>query len=357
MQYENKESLSKTIIDYSEYFLKIPEEFHVKQEYLLDTISKDEFNKAFRDYRNLILEIYKDMSEDPDEYNFTSIDKKGNFKNTKQPVQCIIWLMYALGKAGDVKNRTLMVSSKILNNIFTGNHSCDIKGVNNSIISKGNLLKKLVNFGFEFSITDFDNINSDFSLKININTDIVVAFKAFTLSWYSDESFNCDYTGFNYHVFSVGYNDRLPYQDLYIAAAASETTKTYVKVLTTELAKLGYDYKNIRHHGFNKNVWMYKCCFFYQEDDNIIMNIPPHYTPDYNKQAYHNFIESMPEKYRGRKRCDGCRKECGTRVIGVTDNKKAAYCGAEMHLSNLNKIEDIPYIIELIKVMFKPKEK
>ena len=177
------------------------------------------------------------------------------------------------------------------------------------------------------------------------------------MSWYSDESFLCDYSGFNYHVFSVGFNDRLPYKHLYIATRASEKTKMYVEKLTAELDKLGYKYKNIRHHHFRSNVWMYRCCFFYQNDDHIHINLPLHYVPKHNRQAYIEHLESMPEKYRSRKLCaPSCRPVCGTRVIETVDGKKAAYCSPNLHLHNLNQLEDIPYIAELIKVMFQRKK-
>ena len=359
MQYENREKLIEAINDYSKYFLEIPNDFDVRPEYLIDNISKSDFVKSFKDYRDLIFAVYKDMAENPDEYDFTTTDKKGNFKNTKQPIQCIMWLMYALGKAGEVKNRALVVSAQKINEIFAGKHDCILTGANNFIISRANLFSKLTDFGFKFSNSDsdFDNIQADFTLEFDKNPNISVAIKAFTLSWYADESFNCDYSGFNYHVFSVGFNDRLPYKHLYISTNASEKTKNYIETLTAELDKLGYKYKNIRHHNFTSNVWMYRCCFFYQNGDNIWINVPLHYVPKHNRQAYLDHLVTMPEKYRSRKRCTGCRKECVSRVIETIDGKKAAYCGPgpNLQLHNLNQIEDIPYIVELIKVMFQRK--
>jgi len=355
MQYENKEALSNAINNYYKHFLDIPDNFEVRQEYLLDGIIKSDFIKAFKDYRDLIYSIYQDIENNPDEYGFTAIDKKGGFKGTKQPIQCITWLMYALGKAGEVKNRALIISAQKLNEIFAGKHDCQLTGVNNSIINRNTLFSKLVEHGFEFSISNFDKIENDFNLVIRKNPDISVALKAFTLSWYSNESFNCDYAGFNYNIFSVGFNDRLPYKHLYIATTASEKTKAYIETLISEISKLGYEYKNIRHHGFRSNVWMYRCCFFYQENDNIWINLPPHYVPKHNRDAYYKHLESMPEKYRSRHRCRGCRKECANMVIETADNKKAAYCTPNLMLHNLNQIEDIPYIVELIKVMFQRK--
>ena len=360
MQYENQKALSKAIEKYSSYFLEIPDDFDVRHEYLLDGISKKDFVKAFADYRNLIAAVYKDMAEKPEEYGFTTTDKKGNFKNTKQPIQCIVWLMYALGKSGEAKSGTLVISSQKINEIFAGKHSCDIKGVNNSIINKNNLFQKLTDFGFEFSISDFERIENDFNVKITKNANIGVVIKALTLSWYSDESFNCDYAGFNYNVFSVGFTDNLPYKKLYISTTACEETKTYIETVISELEKLGYKCKNIRHHWFWSNVWMYRCCFFYQENDKIWMNLPLHYVPKHNRPAYHAHLASMPEKYRSRKRCNGCgkgRKECSAREIETVEGKKMVFCTPNLILHNLNKIEDIPYIVELIKVMFKPKSK
>ena len=356
MQYENKEALANAITDYRNHFLEIPGDFDVKQEYLLDGIAKPDFVKAFKDYRDLITAIYEDMADNPDEYGFTGTDKKGNFKNTKQPIQCIIWLMYALGKAGEIQNRKLVVSAQKINEIFAGKHDCIIKGINNSIINRNNLFQKLIDFGFEFSITDFDKIESDFNVKLKI-PDIAVAIKAFTLSWYSDESFMCDYAGFNYHVFSVGFTDDLPYKHLYIATIASEKTIKYMETVIAELTKLGYKCKNIRHHGFRSNVWMYKCCHFYQRNDEIVMDVPAHYAPKHRRNAYFEHLESMPEKYRSRQRCKGCRKNCGTLSIELVDDKKVAYCSPHLRLHNLNQLEDIPYIVELIKVMFKSKSK
>ena len=356
MQYESKEALSKAIDEYRNHFLEIPDAFEVKQEYLLDGISAGDFVKAFKDYRNLIESIYVDISENPENYGFVTTDKKGNFKNTKQPIQCITWLMYVLGKAGEVKNRTLVVSAQKINEIFAGKHNCIIKGVNNSLINKNNLFEKLTAFGFQFSISDFDKIENDFTVTIANNLDIIIAIKAFTLSWYSDESFNCDYAGFNYYVFSVGFNEDLPYKHLYIAATASEQTKEYMETVIAELTKLGYKHKNIRHHGFRSNVWMYRCCFFYQSDDNIWMNCPAHYAPKNKKDAYFRHLETMPEKYRSRKLCNfTCRKNCGNMSIEVEDGKKVAYCYPHLHLHNLNKIEDIPHLIGLIKATFKSK--
>lgn len=357
MQYENMESLSKAISSYTKYFLTIPNDFNVLEDYLLDGISKLDFNIAFKDYRDLITSIYDDMANNPVVYSFVTTDKKGNFKNTKQPIQCIVWLMYALGKSGEIRDRTLYVSSEMINNIFAGKHDCDITGINNSIINRDNLFQKLIQFGFEFSITDFDHFENDFNLMIPQNPNIVVALKAFTLSRFSDQSFNCDYAGFNYHVFSVGYNDRLPYHDLYISKSASEKTKIYVETLINELSKLGYEYINIRHHGFVSNVWMYKCCFFYQRGDYIQLNLPIHYVPKHNRQAYLEHIKTMPEKYQ-RKHCDGCRHDpqCKSMVFEIINNKKQVYC-ADANIGNLNQIEDIPYVVELIKVMFQPKVK
>ena len=357
MQYENKEALSKAIEKYKSHFLEIPGEFDVKHEYLLDGISKNDFVNAFKDYRDLISAVYKDMTNKPEEYGFISTDKKGNFKNTKQPIECITWLMYALGKTGEVKNRTLFVSSQKLNVIFAGNHDCITKGINNSIINRNELFQKLIDFGFEFSISDFDKIENDFNVKINKNPDIAVVIKAFALSWYSDVSFMCDYAGFNYHVFSVGFTDDLPYKHLYIATKASDKTKTYMETVIAELTKLGYKCKNIRHHNFTSNVWMYKCCFFYQNNDMIYMNLPAHYAPKHRRNVYFEYLESMPEKYRSRQRCRGCRKGCANMVIETLDNKKTAYCTPNLMLHNLNQLEDIPYLIDLIKVTFKSKTK
>jgi len=357
MQYENKEALTKAIEEYSNHFWEIPGEFNVKHEYLLDGISKNDFIKAFKDYRDLISVIYKDMTNKPEEYGFISNDKKGNFKNTKQPIECITWLMYALGKAGKVINRTLVVSSQNINRIFAGTHDCIIKGINNSIINRNGLFQKLIDFGFEFSISDFDKIENDFDVKISKNFDISVAIKAFTLSWYSDVSFMCDYSGFNYHVFSVGFTDDLPYKHLYIASVASEKTKIYMETVIAELEKLGYKCKNIRHHNFTSNVWMYKCCFFYQVNDMIYMNLPAHYAPKHKRDAYFEYLESMPEKYRSRIRCKGCRKNCANMVIEKVDNKNAAFCTPNLQLHNLNQIEDIPYLINLIKATFKSNVK
>ena len=358
MQYESEEALSTAIAEYSHHFFQIPDTFDVKPEYLLDGISGSHFTKAFKDYRNLIAGIYADMSNNPDGYDFVTTDKKGNFKNTKQPIQCIMWLMYALGKAGEVKNRTLVVSSQKINEIFSGKHDCIVKGVNNSLINKNHLFQKLTAFGFQFSTSDFDKIESDFTVTVTNNPDIIVAIKAFTLSWYSDVSFNCDYAGFDYYVFSVGFNEDLPYKYLYVATIASEQTKKYIETVITELTKLGYKHKNIRHHGFRSNVWMYRCCFFYQSDDNIWMNCPVHYAPKNKKDAYLKHLESMPEKYRSRKLCaPACRKECGNRSIEVEDGKKIAYCSTHLHLHNLNQLEDIPYLIDLIKATFQSKGK
>jgi hypothetical protein len=224
------------------------------------------------------------------------------------------------------------------------------------MIDRHNLFSKLSKFGFTFSVSDFENIKSDFNVTVKSNPDIVIALKAFTLSWYSDDSFNCDYAGFNYHVFSVGFTERLPYRHLYIATTASEKTKTYMETLIAEIAKLGYDYKNIRHHHFRSNVWMYRCCFFYQNSDHIHLNLPLHYVPKHNRRAYLDHLATMPEKYRSRKRCaPACRQECGTRVIETIDGKKTAFCSPNLILHNLNQIEDIPYIVELIKVMFQRK--
>jgi len=65
----------------------------------------------------------------------------------------------------------------------------------------------------------------------------------------------------------------------------------------------------------------------------------------------------MPEKYRSRKRCaPACRPVCGTRVIETVDGKKVAYCSPNLQLHNLNQLEDIPYIVELVKVMFQRKK-
>ncbi|MCL1787864.1 MAG: hypothetical protein FWG38_07730 [Defluviitaleaceae bacterium] len=356
MQYESKEALSSAIAEYSRHFLQIPDTFDVQPEYLLEGISADDFAKAFKDYRNLMANIYAEMADNPDGYDFVTTDKKGNFKNTKQPIQCITWLMYALGKVGEVQNRTLVVSSQKINEIFAGKHGCIVKGINNSLVNKSNLFHRLIAFGFHFSISDFDKIEQDFTVTIAGRPDIMVAVKAFALSWYADVSFNCDYAGFNYHVFSVGFAENLPYKHLYIATSASEKTKQYMETVIAGLAGLGYKLKNIRHHGFRSNVWMYKCCFFYQNGDNIWMNCPAHYAPKHKRDAYFKHLEAMPEKYRSRKLCaPACRKICATRVIEMEDGKKVAYCSPHLHLHNLNQLEDIPYLINLIKATFKSK--
>ena len=356
MRYENKEAVSNAIKEYGGNFLQTPADFNVKDEYLLDGISKNDFIKSFKDYRDLISDIYSDMADKPDEYGFILYDKKGNFKSAKQPIECIIWLMYALGKAGEVENRTLVISAEKLSGIFAGKHDCIIKGVNNFIIDKNNIFNKLTGFGFNFSISDFDRIENNFNVTL-ANPDISVAIKAFTLSWYSDVSFKCDYAGFNYHVFSAGFTEDLPYKHLYIAATASEKTKVYMETVIGELAKLGYKCKNIRHHSFRSNVWMYRCCFFYQENDNIWMNLPAHYAPKHRRNAYLEHLEAMPEKYRSRRLCRGCRKNCANLSVETVDNKKTAYCYPHLHLHNLNQLEDIPYLIDLIKVTFQHKAK
>lgn len=77
--------------------------------------------------------------------------------------------------------------------------------------------------------------------------------------------------------------------------------------------------------------------------------------PKHNRQAYLEHIKTMPEKYQ-RKRCDGCRHDphCKFMIFETINNKKQVYC-ADANIGNLNQIEDIPYIVELIKVMFRPK--
>jgi len=182
--------------------------------------------------------------------------------------------------------------------------------------------------------------------------------KAHTMSRYADVSFLCDFSGFNYKVFSVGVNGDLAYDDLYIARSAPDEQREYMNKVISEINKLGYKCKNIRHHNFTSNLWMYRCCFFYQDKGGITMNIPLHYVPKHNRQAYLDHLEAMPEKYRSRKRCaPACRAECATRVIEAVDGRKIAFCSPNLILHNLNKIEDIPYIVELIKVMFKPRVK
>ena len=340
MQYETKEALSKAIEEYSNYFLEIPDNFDVKHEYLLGGISQVDFIKAYKKYRDLIYNIYQDIASNPEEYDFVKPDKKGNFKNTQQPIQCIMWMMYALGKAGDVKDSVLVVSSELLENIFTGKHECILTYINNKLINRKNLLTKLEMFGFYN------------------DPHVAIVMKAHTMSWYANESFNCDFSGFNYKVFSVGQNENLPYDDLYIARLATEEQRNYMNTVIMELDKLGYKCNNIRFHSFNSNVWMYRCCHFYQRDGKIYMNIPLHYVPKQNRQTYLDHLAAMPERYRSRMRCHGkCRKECGTRVIEIVDGKKMAFCSPNLILHNLNKIEDIPYIVELIKVSFKPKSK
>ena len=76
MAYKTIEELKNDILFQIKYLAVIPDDFPVKDCYLLGGISQSAFAEAFKQYKELFIKIHKDAEQNPEEYGFIQTNPK-----------------------------------------------------------------------------------------------------------------------------------------------------------------------------------------------------------------------------------------------------------------------------------------
>lgn len=348
MGYRDAEEMLADYLKFIDCFSEIPNEFNVHPDYLIDGMVSTEFIEGYKAYRELLITIQKDMCSKPEEYGLYKYDKKGVAKPVNLMNYPALWLFVALAQSGEIKDDVLYVDGKsfsdFLNGKAIGSHTAVPRNVQEIVAKLPDVGITVQGYG--------DGGSCDFTVSSEIPR-IMTAIKASTISQYCKKSLMSDYCSFNYRLYTIAADEKIPIEMTRTFLSMPEKSKTIMLALLDELGRNGWKTYKFRHHSIN-NGWLSfgQVELYYHADGTFSLLIAP-----WTAHEHHDYLEALPDRYRdiwigATKTCRGCHKgECRSRFVGEFFGKKGVHCnGAKPHYP-LTELEDIPAIIETSLVL------
>lgn len=351
MEFASAEELSARIRQYLHHLPEVPEAFPVRSEYLLDGIGPREFARAFRQYRDMMARVHADMAASPDAYGLVAYSKRGALRTTRQGIDCMTKLTYALGLCGEVKDRVLRVSGSRL---AEARKSRNVGGVSFVLQDMPALMERLTAFGFVIEpLSTAGDGTCDLQVTTPDHPDLVAAVKAFTLPRAARADIRFDFAYFNHRVFAVGVDEPLPFDDLFSASLLTPENREFVRAFIDQMAELGYSYGDCQsgwYHG------VLPCQYVFGSVARVYQNMSGVWLYVYVEKMkdFWSYFDAAPERYRNHmlasiKRCNGCRKasECDHRTVREVDGARIVFCSYNQ-VSLPATVEDIPFAIQTV---------
>lgn len=367
MAYQTMEELHDALHFYNQFVREVPQDFFVCAEHLKE-LTRSAFCKAFKMFRDLTVALYDEAAAYPADYGYAVQQKRtGIYKPTTLRFDVVFKLYLSMGRAGRLDGKRLVVDREQFQNIY---------GTPNSKVEKGKIqqvgddafleimrrdrielfLHKLSDFGFRFEGCGTDmpwGMEKTF-IVTHEEADIPVVLKAFADIPLSSKSYEYDFRKFNYKVFSVPKDERLPFEDQYTASYIPSDKMDAAKALIAAMKEIGADYGDCAKYC----SWQGRmaCYYIFKNKLRIIQNMDGMFVfaPVVGKIRRDRriaFMENLPERYKAiYARCEGCRAECDGRIPISINGKMTAVCSYKWP-SIPAEMEAVPYIVEAYQLM------
>lgn len=342
MGYKNKEELINGLIGYSEYFKQtVPESFPVHADYLIGSLTESDFCKCYEIYRKKMLALQLAMAENPEDFGLIAANKKGELKPAYSMANAYIWLFLALAKASEEKNDILFVDGKKFKEF------CQGAKVGKNVATPKNidrLLYKLGDFGFKIN----GDINGDFQLASD-TPGLCAVIKATVLTKYAGMSMTSDYPAFNYRMYKFAVDEALPFEETASYSLMNEQGKDFSSKLIDEMKKQGWGkYIFFPHSLYGGRLTFPTVEYYYSATEHKNSFVLIRITKGFDIKSY---IDSLPERYydfwKKSKTCNGCKKDCGGKVVDeALFGKKAVVCKGNVKVRYQCEVQDVEWIID-----------
>jgi hypothetical protein len=358
MGYKNTADMLNDFKRFAGYFKEAKGEFPVHADYLIDGMTENEFNHGYDEYRKLMLNLQNDMCDKPGEYGLFTYDAKNNPKPAYHICYPYLWLFLALSFAGEVKNDVLHVSKEKFNEFVKGKAVGSHTGVPKNI---GMLLNKLADFGI--TVDDYTNDEAEIFTISAKTPRLMTVIKASTLSQYARKSMMSDYVTFSEKLYGIGMKEQIRIEETYTYRIMPAERQEFASLLVAELAKSGWKSYIERHHNPDGGRLTYPTLEYYYNANTDVWDREHGGTWIFirldNVFQHLDYVENIPGKYRtiweNAMKCRGCRKgECPRRYVGKLFGVSRAWCNSAKPTYHC-RIEDIPHIVEVARVMAKAK--
>lgn len=339
--------------------VRVPGSFQV-HECFLKHMSRGEFDTAFSEVWNMVINIYGDIAESPEtfgmplhrseEYNYSTKEARESRNAAYRPLKALYYLLIA----GDLNNGAIAVDAN------------KFKAVN-EVKNVPVIFQRLSDYGFYFDgLKDYKIASETLYILYPDNTKVLTVLKLMADKAYianrMDDYLACHYKLFQDDMNTANYGHGA---DIIADKMHTEQDKEFVYAMDAELNKLGY-FSGSRESNEGPGY------AYYSKESEVVKKGPYHYLLSSNKTKLLlylrirnvskclDYLEECPESVKqiflwGDTGCSNRIK--GTCIHGqeyAVDGSTYWRCGCcNAHFNFSPNINDIPHYIKLVELGLK----
>ncbi len=352
-----------------DHMLPLPDDFEVSDRFL-DGLDRKDFILNFKELRDILIAVYKDMQTNPEEYGLicTSLEVQGFGVSqitgkSKGSVSWLMMLFYNLCMAGEISEDVLVINPSLYA------ENTKIKWVGgNKVKSPVQIINKLKDFGFIFEGLQngkFDKKAETYILSFPENKNIIKVLKSYIMTVIGDYNSPSNAT----RKLNEGL-EKLDYK-LLIDPVLIPENQDFLDYLTY----LDGDEKNFfekLHLGLTQNGYSYSTASEYRmryykndKDKNYTVECQSDNRKLFvgmklkNMDLYSDYIQSLPEHIKNMFKRTSCRpgctfqgatdEKCRFRVIWHVDDIEYRKCSFEdVFVPLIYNSDDVDYYVKLL---------